>query len=467
MRYRLCTLVMAAGLAGIAPSPLAAQRQAMPRDSSLHDTTLANGLQVLVVGHHAVPLAKVAVFVRTGAFTQDSGDEGVSHLYEHMLFKGYEGGDRAFINESSDLKAQYNGFTSDEVVGYYLDVPARNIRGAIKLLSRAIRNPHFDNDLLTAERQVVFNEFDRDMADPVQQLDRNVLQRLWTTGWRRKNPLGEAWAIAAATPARLTSIYHRYYIPNNAAVIVSGDVSVPDVLDAVNKYFGDWDRAPDPSIAHPVVSVPARDKNAAVMMTGNVKDVTVEIAWQGPSTDDHCRASCAADVFVSLVNDAGSHFQQTLVRSGLFQGLQFDYGRRRYVGAITLIGRTTPDSLAHALAALKRELPRLARADAFDSDEIADGRQGRRVAHALEEESGSARPTELGYWWGEAGLDYYRQYDAGIAAVTAADLQQFARDYIDGRPSVTGVLSAIGATPSPMLALRAFVARDSTTAAAP
>jgi len=90
------------------------------QDSSLtrvvHQATLENGLQVIVVENHTVPLATVLVAVRNGAFTQDSADQGLAHLYEHMLFHSYRHDPSAFAVEATYLKGRYNGGTGDEVL---------------------------------------------------------------------------------------------------------------------------------------------------------------------------------------------------------------------------------------------------------------------------------------------------------------------------------------------------------------
>src|SRR2546429_5583581 len=91
---------------------LVAQDSALTR--VVHQATLENGLQVIVVENHTVPLATVLVAVRNGAFTQDSADQGLAHLYEHMLFHSYRHDPSAFAVEATYLKGRYNGGPGDE-----------------------------------------------------------------------------------------------------------------------------------------------------------------------------------------------------------------------------------------------------------------------------------------------------------------------------------------------------------------
>jgi zinc protease len=450
---RLSPLVLASAI-GVCAGPVAAQHS--PLIATLRDTTLANGLQIYVIENHAVPLVTEEIMVHNGAMTQDPGTEGVPHLYEHMLFKGYGGGQEAFQQALADLHGEYNGFTSEESVGYYVTIASKKYGDGLSILARMLRDPDFDADGLKRERFVVLNEFDRDMTNSPYQLHRAVEAKLWSTAWGRKNALGEPTALQAATPALLKTIYRQYYIPNNAAVFVSGDVSTEAVFDAARHAFDGWRRGPDPFVAHPIPAIPALPSMKAIVMTGPVQDVTVIMEWQGPSVGETPDLTYAADVFSALFNDPSSSVQLHLVTSGLFQDVSIGYSTLHHVGPIELTGRTTLDSLPRALAALKRELVACSLPNAFDADALAGSRQARRVGQALEMQSGTSAALHYGAWWGIAGLDYYRGYPSHIMAVTADDVGLYVSTFLY-QPYVLGVLGPKGATDTMMPPVREFV----------
>ena len=126
MRSALPLPVTAALSAVLAAAPIAGQ--APPREGAIQQAALDNGLQVFVVENHTVPLATVLVAVRNGAMTQEPGDRGLAHLFEHLLFRSYKGDPTAFAQEATFLDAQFNGTTAEEVVTYYLVLPAKNVR---------------------------------------------------------------------------------------------------------------------------------------------------------------------------------------------------------------------------------------------------------------------------------------------------------------------------------------------------
>src|SRR2546425_11734801 len=103
-------------LAALPARSIEAQQATLER--RVHQTVLENGLQGIVVENHTVPLATVLVAVRNGAFTQDSADQGLAHLYEHILFHSYRHDPSAFAVEATYLKGRYNGGTGEQVGCY-------------------------------------------------------------------------------------------------------------------------------------------------------------------------------------------------------------------------------------------------------------------------------------------------------------------------------------------------------------
>src|SRR5213592_3367397 len=157
------------------PTPVRAQQSPLGR--FIRQTRLDNGLDVIVVENHAVPLATVLVAVRNGAFTQEPAERGLAHLYEHVLFRSYNGDPNAFGRAAGRLNAASNGFTSSEVVSYFLMVPSQNVDGAIDLMAGLFQDARFSNQDLKEERPVVLNELQRHASDPEDRLGGRLHRR--------------------------------------------------------------------------------------------------------------------------------------------------------------------------------------------------------------------------------------------------------------------------------------------------
>lgn len=437
MRFGLALVLLVAAGARAQTSPADALRR------SVHDTTLENGLTVIAVENHAVPLVTIDITFKTGAFTQEPGDEGVPHLFEHMLFKSFIDDSRAtWQQEAGRLDAEFNGGTSHEQVNYWVLLPSSSFDDAMGDVAQLVRDPVFTQENLDAERLVVFDEFNRDASDPVYLMERAVDQRLWTTSWGRKNPLGEAKSINAAGTRRLNEIFHRYYVPNNAVVAVSGDVTPAQVFKSARTHFGHWRRAPDPFSAVPVPAVAPLPTSSGVIMEGDVRDVVLFLKWQGPSVTDTGQRSdtYAADVLSTILDSPGSTFQQHLVDNGLFSSCSISYLTLGHVGPIALVARTSVDSLAPALNALWGQLMDLTSGGGFTDEELDGARQTRRVEAAFEMDNATAIAHTAAFWWSIAGLDYFRDYTDHLQSVQRPAIVQYVDRYLNNRPLVVGVL---------------------------
>jgi zinc protease len=435
---------------------------------AVRDTILANGLDVISIENHAVPLTTVEVVVRTGAFTQDPGTEGVPHLFEHMLFRAFSGADGASFGESaSELDAIHNGTTQDEQVSYYVTLPSAFLDRAIDLMAQLVRDPVFTQQMLDGERRVVLNEFDRDQSDPQYRLQLQVEQHLWTSGWGRKNALGEIQAINTATPKLLRDIYHRYYLPNNAALIVSGDIVPGDMFRMAARHFGGWARGPDPFVLHPIPPTPALSQSSSVVLEGDVQNATIRIEWQGPSASRDQADTYAADVLGSIIQSPASTFRHRLVDSGLLTAASVSYLTLGHVGPITLYASTPVDSLPRALDALADVLGTLDEPNAFNDVELADSKRARVVDAAFELDHPTGMAHTVGFWWSVLGLGYYMDYTTRLAASTRTDLQRYVRRYIRHAPAVVGVLLPRGQGAAAQATVTAFINRLSVPLAAP
>jgi zinc protease len=422
------------------PVMLAAQRAEL--EQHIKRSTLPNGLEVIVVQNRGVPLVTIEADVKNGSFTQGPEFEGLSHLYEHMFFKANVAHPNPddFVARASELGAEFNGTTSEERVNYYLTVPADSIEGGMKFLADALITPLFRQDELERERQVVIGEYDRNESNPMFPFTTAMSKALWTTAWSRKNPLGERAVILSTTPAKMRAIQQRYYIPNNTAIIVTGDVAPDKAFALARSIYGNWKQGADPSVADPIPPIPPLAKDTTVILEEAIGTVVVMLQWQGPSAKKDPQSTYAADVFSDVLNQPGSRFQRRLVDSGLFESINVNYYTLNHVGPITIEGETTPQHLRQALAALRGEIQKVNDPGYFSADELAATKQHRIVGTEFGLERASGFAQQLGFWWAVTGLDYFMGYVDTMAKQTPTDLQTYASKYIIGKPHVTGVL---------------------------
>ena len=403
---------------------------------------LANGLEVIVVENHGVPLATIEIDVKNGSFTQSPEYEGLAHMYEHMFFKANSkySEPNQFWDRASELGAVFNGSTDVEVVNYYMTVPAEKLADAIQLAASAIRTPLFRRDELERERQVVIGEYDRNESSPFFALDREMKKMLFPGNYSRKNTIGDRQIVLTTTPEKMRFIQNKYYVPNNSVLIVAGDVTPSKVFELAERELGSWSRGLDPFVTDPIPPIPPLQKSEGVVVEAPVSAVSVMVQWQGPSVGADPKSTYAADVFSDVLNDPGSQFQQRLVDSGLWQGVGVNYWTLNHTGPITISGQTSPEQLLEALAALYAEIAKFDAPGYFTEDELQAVKAHRAVTSAFDRERSSGFAHTLGFWWSVASLEYYMGYVDYMAQQTIGDLRAYARRYILAKPRITGIL---------------------------
>ena len=442
-RARLSILLLTClTLAAPVTSPgLPAQTRA-ELEKVLRRKTLSNGLEVVVVENHGVPIATLEIDVRNGAFTQTPEYAGLAHMYEHMFFgssKSLPGPD-AFTNRASELGAKFNGSTREENVNYFLTLPADSLEGGLRFLAGSLREPLFLEEELKREKVVVLGEYDRNEAQPGFTFLQKTTELLYPGQFSRKNTIGDRTVLANVTPAQMRYIQKKYYVPNNSILIVTGDVNPERVFALAEQIYGDWPRGEDPFKTDPIPPIPPLTGNKALIVEENINAVAVQIQWQGPSVGKDPGATYAADVFSDVLNSPVSTFQKNLVDTGLWQGIGVNYYTLNHVGPITVSGQTTPEKLRPALAALERELARFNDPTYITPRELEIAKTKRLVEGAFGIEKASGIASTIGFWWSVASIDYFMGYNDQMAQQRITDLMRYTGTYITGKPRVTSVL---------------------------
>src|SRR5689334_17559533 len=150
-----------------APTPTPAAAGPLAEAAPFVNKVLPNGLEVIVLEDHSVPLVTVELAVRNGSFTEPPELNGLSHLYEHMFFKSNRATiDRAdYLKNIDQLGIIYNGTTQEEVVEYYFTTTTPNFSVAMRFMRDSARYPAFDSKEFANEREVVIGEIDRDESN--------------------------------------------------------------------------------------------------------------------------------------------------------------------------------------------------------------------------------------------------------------------------------------------------------------
>ncbi len=412
------------------------------QEYGIYTKELLNGLGVIVIRNTSVPLVSIEIDVKNGAYTESPEYNGLSHLYEHMFFKANSEipNQERYMERLRELGAPWNGSTGDERVNYFITVMKDSLEPGMVFMYDAITSPLFKEEELEKERPVVNGEYDRAESNPFFELNRAVDRKVWWKYFSYKNVMGERNIVMTATTEKMHTIQNRFYVPNNSALLLSGDITPEQGFQLAEKYFSSWTRGADPFKTFKSPDHPPIQKTDTVFVEKPVNAVTIMMKWQGPSVGKDPRATYAADVLAYIVGQQSSKFYKNLVESGLAFSASLSYQTLNHTGPITLLAQTSPKNFNACRTAIFNELQKMTSDGYFTADQIENAKTILAINEQYGREQASQFVHTVGYWWAVAGLEYYLTYVDNLRKVSADDLRKYLATYVIGKPYVMGVL---------------------------
>jgi zinc protease len=409
---------------------------------------LANGLEVYAYRDAAVPLARVQIVFKAGAIAQSAATAGLFHLYEHMLFRG-----SAAHPLSAKIKAalaplgvsELNGGTGTERVDYWITLPSSRVAEGIAFWADALSSPSMDAEALASEKDVVAKEIRSRIADPDAIYEAAMTKRLFAKYPWRRDPSGSEAAVRAATPDSLKSIA-AWFAPNNAALLVGGDIDPEEVRKAAEAAFGSWEAGPDPwakklaANPRPGVLRPAWAVYPDPSMPEGVG--RIEVRYRGPDLASESAASYAADLWSALVEPGDGRFKSALAKNVpklSKDSIVAGYVSQRDGGWISISSYFDVDPASSAVdrARAFKERERgyeitTMKGDAsyFSSAQYETAKKSLLADRDMAADTAEGMIETLAFWWAAASVDYYASYPAALANTGAKEVSAFLDTYI-------------------------------------
>jgi zinc protease len=412
-------------------------------ESLIVNKVLPNGLEIIVLPDSSVPLVTIEFACRNGSFTEPLELNGLSHLYEHMFFKPNQAvrDGEEYTKTIDNMGFLSNAETHEEVVNYYFNTTSPHLETAIRYMKDSVLFPTFNANELEAEKEVVIGEIDRNESNPGYYLNRTLNEKLFYRYPTRKAPLGTRETVSSATVEKMKTIQNRYYVPNNSALVVTGDVNPEKVFALAKKYFGDWKpRDPEPFKDFPLVEHPPLTKSEGFVVEQPIQIAVVNIGWHGPSIGKDTKGTYVADVFSYILAQPDSRFQRKMVDSGLSISAGLNYYTQRNVGPITMQIVASPDKAKDALKAFYAEIDKFTEPNYFTNDELRNATTLLESRDLFSREKLSDYSHSLSFWWSSTGIDYYRGYYKNMRQTTRQDISSYVKTYIQGKPHVSVAL---------------------------
>ncbi len=244
---------------------------AVAKVAEIETFKLENGLEVAVIENHKAPVVLQMLYYKTGSVNDPKGKGGIAHLLEHLMFRGTTRVADKEFNRLTDLYgAENNAYTTYNETGYYEFADVSKLELMMALEADRMVNLDFSEEAFAAERDIVLEErMQRFESNPAPLFYENVNRLLWQDNPRGNPVSGSPAEIKAQTSADARAFYRKWYRPDNALLVLSGDISLKEAKILAKKYYGGLK-----GVAPLAQPSPAAGRAAETTVTMKLKGVT-------------------------------------------------------------------------------------------------------------------------------------------------------------------------------------------------
>jgi zinc protease len=430
-------------VAALAASPLAAQ-QAGPEIANF---TLANGLEVVVIPDHRAPVVTHMIWYKVGAADETPGKSGLAHFLEHLMFKGTAKNPAGkFSQVVARIGGQENAFTAQDYTGYYQRVPSEQLKTVMEFEADRMTGLQLTDDVVLPERNVILEEQNQRIGNnPRARLGEQIDAALFLNSPYGKPVIGWRHEMEQLSRDDAIGFYRRFYAPNNAVVVIAGDVDPAQARALAEETYGKIPqhaaRAPRARPQEP----PPVAVRSLTLADARVEMPALQREYLTPSFATGKRGESEALEVLAHILGNGSN-------SRLYRALAVD--KQVAVSADAWYDSSALDMSKFTVSGSPRPgvtLPQLESEidtvigqiiDKGVTSEELERTKTRLIADAVYAQDNQA---SMARWYGTAlttggSVNDVRRWPDRIRAVTADQVRDAARQWLDKRRSVTGYL---------------------------
>ena len=386
-----------------------------------------NGLTALAAYDPDAPAVAVVLHVRAGFFDEPDRWQGISHVLEHMFFKGTP--TRGVGQIAADTKAlggYLNASTSYDGTSYYVVLPAAGFREALAIQADALKHAAIDGGELGRELQVIIEEAKRKLDTPSAVAQETVHALLFDRHRVRRWRIGTEEGLRAFTRDDVVGYYQSRYVPERIVVSVVGAVPVPEALTGIESEFGSWQKSSAPIEAGP--EEPWRTGLRVRTLRGDVKQAELVIGWRGVAHLDTDAAPLDIAAMV-LSSGRGSWLYRALRNPGLVTSAMAYHYSPLEVGVFAVSADLAPSQVPEALTTVGGLVAELRENGPGEAD-LARVKTMLTAQMARRFESVDGRAASFAGAEALGGVGDIDREFARLQAVTAADVRRVARRYL-------------------------------------
>ena len=407
---------------------------------------LANGMQVVVITNRRVPVVTHMVWYKVGAADEERGHSGLAHFLEHLMFKGTEElAPGAFSRIVAKNGGRDNAFTSWDYTAYFQSVARDRLELVMGMEADRMANLKLTDEVVYPERSVIQEERrQRVENEPADKIGEQINATLYVHHPYGTPIIGWPQEVASMTREEAEAFYRRWYAPNNAILIVSGDISAEELKPLAEKYYGKVASKPVPERRR-VVEPPIGAERRVILRDAEVRQPSLRRLWHAPSyrTDKDGQAY-ALQVLAEIMSGGatGRLYRSMVVEQKIATSAWLSYGASSWDATMLGMGAAPAPGveMERLETALEAEVGKLLK-DGVTPEEVATAKKRMltEAAYARDSLSGPANALGMALATGQS-IDDVENWPVRIDAVTPEQVNAAARAVLGKTNHVTGLL---------------------------
>jgi len=402
--------------------------------------TLPNGLTILAQEDHSAPVVAIQYWVKAGSRTERDREAGITHLIEHMIFKGTP--TRAVGEVAREVESaggEINAYTSMDYTVYHVTIASRYAEVGLEVLTDAVFNAVFDAEELEREKQVVLEELSMREDRPVGKLQKALFAAAYERHPYRRPVIGYRKTVSAFTREDLMDYVRRLYVPGNVVLVIVGDMDARRMINKVEETLGRRPARPSqiPLIPH---EEPPREEPRAVILRETAAEAHLQLGFSIPSVRHEDIP--ALDLLAVILGGGESSRLERHVRAR--RELVYTIGAYAYTpvdpGLFLIQASLDPAKLHSTINEIFRQLARV-RFEGVRKEELEKARINVEADFVMDKETMQGKARTLGYFQTVFG-DPCREavYLRAVRSVTLEDLRRVAETYLTPQRLTAAVL---------------------------
>lgn len=407
--------------------------------------TLGNGLQVVVVPNHKAPVVQQMLWYKVGSIDEPSGKGGIAHLLEHLMFRGTHKVPGSKYNDIvSNNGGESNAFTSHDFTAYYIFTDISRLEVAMALEADRMRNLDISEEAFETERKIVFQERKQRISNnPAARFSEKLNKVFWQNAPYARPVTGTEEEILELTRKNAVDFYEKYYTPQNAILVLTGDIDVETAKTLSEKHFGSIKRGPKVE-RKSLTRQDDETETSYFLQTSmpEIKTSRVIRKYAAPSILDNPKQAYALMIFAKYLGGGGiSYLYKNFVLPGNMTDVSASYdGLARLGGVFTIAAIPEPFSSAYKTNDMLQE--GIQSAVINFNEEVLEKTKKQMLSGLVYIRD---NPRDAAMLVGQMmvlgmRLEDIENYEANIKAVTLADVQEAVASLLYNNVSATGFL---------------------------